>query len=191
MDRVPSTFSSRPEMGPSIAKKLRNSLLLALLFTLAGGSADVPDCCRRQTCSCRVYDLLHGLGNHAAGILTLGKRKPPGQGFQARLHQLLHGSGNHAAGILTMGRRGETDSGQPADRDAPGRASPNFRSVPTGSNSDVQRDFRLYEPLKLLQTDTATQRECLEPLLKLCLTKTATTSAPPDDNGVISYKISE
>ncbi|NXK93423.1 OREX protein, partial [Formicarius rufipectus] len=67
----------------------------------------LPDCCRQKTCSCRVYDLLHGMGNHAAGILTLGKRKSVPLAFQSRLYRLLHGSGNHAAGILTMGKRGE------------------------------------------------------------------------------------
>ncbi|XP_062451417.1 hypocretin neuropeptide precursor [Rhea pennata] len=47
------------------------------------------------------------MGNHAAGILTLGKRKSVPPAFQSRLYRLLHGSGNHAAGILTMGKRGE------------------------------------------------------------------------------------
>ncbi|XP_038610361.1 orexin [Tachyglossus aculeatus] len=65
----------------------------------------LPACCRQRTCSCRLYDLLHGAGNHAAGILTLGKRRPGALAFQDRLQRLLHGAGNHAAGILTMGRR--------------------------------------------------------------------------------------
>ncbi|XP_056367878.1 hypocretin neuropeptide precursor [Oenanthe melanoleuca] len=47
------------------------------------------------------------MGNHAAGILTLGKRKSVPLAFQSRLYRLLHGSGNHAAGILTMGKRGQ------------------------------------------------------------------------------------
>lgn len=47
------------------------------------------------------------MGNHAAGILTLGKRKSVPPAFQSRLYRLLHSSGNHAAGILTMGKRGE------------------------------------------------------------------------------------
>ncbi|NWW44378.1 OREX protein, partial [Pedionomus torquatus] len=82
-------------------------LLLLLLGSLAAARQSLPECCRQKTCSCRVYDLLHGMGNHAAGILTLGKRKIVPPAFQSRLYRLLHGSGNHAAGILTMGKRGE------------------------------------------------------------------------------------
>ncbi|NXP04849.1 OREX protein, partial [Thinocorus orbignyianus] len=82
-------------------------LLLLLLGSLAVARQSLPECCRQKTCSCRVYDLLHGMGNHAAGILTLGKRKSIPPAFQSRLYRLLHGSGNHAAGILTMGKRGE------------------------------------------------------------------------------------
>ncbi|NXJ69705.1 OREX protein, partial [Rostratula benghalensis] len=82
-------------------------LLLLLLGSLAAARQSPPECCRQKTCSCRVYDLLHGMGNHAAGILTLGKRKSVPPAFQSRLYRLLHGSGNHAAGILTMGKRGE------------------------------------------------------------------------------------
>ncbi|NXN92028.1 OREX protein, partial [Rhinopomastus cyanomelas] len=81
-------------------------LLLLLLCSLAAARQSLPECCRQRTCSCRVYDLLHGMGNHAAGILTLGKRKSVPAAFQSRLYRLLHGSGNHAAGILTMGKRG-------------------------------------------------------------------------------------
>ncbi|NWX21230.1 OREX protein, partial [Aegotheles bennettii] len=101
-------------------------LLLLLLFcSLAAARQNVPECCRQKTCSCRIYDLLHGMGNHAAGILTLGKRKSVPPAFQSRLYRLLHGSGNHAAGILTMGKRGEhlsttchEASGCPAGTDA-------------------------------------------------------------------------
>ncbi|NXB16251.1 OREX protein, partial [Rhagologus leucostigma] len=82
-------------------------LLLLLLCSLAAARQTLPHCCRQKTCSCRVYDLLHGMGNHAAGILTLGKRKSVPLAFQSRLYRLLHGSGNHAAGILTMGKRGQ------------------------------------------------------------------------------------
>ncbi|XP_059686133.1 hypocretin neuropeptide precursor [Gavia stellata] len=82
-------------------------LLLLLLCSLAAARQSLPECCRQKTCSCRIYDLLHGMGNHAAGILTLGKRKSVPPALQSRLYRLLHGSGNHAAGILTMGKRGE------------------------------------------------------------------------------------
>ncbi|NXV77103.1 OREX protein, partial [Atlantisia rogersi] len=82
-------------------------LLLLLLCSLTAARQSLPECCRQKTCSCRVYDLLHGMGNHAAGILTLGKRKSVLPAFQSRLYRLLHSSGNHAAGILTMGKRGE------------------------------------------------------------------------------------
>ncbi|XP_028647092.1 orexin [Erpetoichthys calabaricus] len=92
------------------AKKLHSSLLFLLLAILLCNCQPVPDCCRHKTCSCRIYDLLHGTGNHAVGILTLGKRKTSSQAYQSRLYQLLHGSGNHAAGILTMGRREEEES---------------------------------------------------------------------------------
>lgn len=68
----------------------------------------MPDCCRQKRCSCPVFELLpHGVGNHAAGILTFGKRSSAAANktFQSRLYRLLHGSNNQAAGILTMGKR--------------------------------------------------------------------------------------
>ncbi|XP_021136718.2 hypocretin neuropeptide precursor [Columba livia] len=100
-------------------------LLLLLLCSAAAARQSLPECCRQKTCSCRIYDLLYGMGNHAAGILTLGKRKSVPPAFQSRLYRLLHSSGNHAAGILTMGKRGERPgtichgaSGCPVDTDA-------------------------------------------------------------------------
>ncbi|NWZ08218.1 OREX protein, partial [Agelaius phoeniceus] len=98
-------------------------LLLLLLCSLAAARQNLPHCCRQKTCSCRVYDLLHGMGNHAAGILTLGKRKSVPLAFQSRLYRLLHGSGNHAAGILTMGKRGQHS----------GTACPDVLGCPAGT----------------------------------------------------------
>ncbi|XP_039203159.1 orexin [Crotalus tigris] len=82
-------------------------LLLLLLCSFARAKQAVPDCCQQKSCSCRIFDLLHGMGNHAAGILTIGKRgsTTTTKGFQSRLYRLLHGSENQAAGILTMGKR--------------------------------------------------------------------------------------
>ncbi|XP_003504690.1 orexin [Cricetulus griseus] len=80
-------------------------LLPPALLSLGVDAQPLPDCCRQKTCSCRLYELLHGAGNHAAGILTLGKRRPGPPGLQGRLQRLLQANGNHAAGILTMGRR--------------------------------------------------------------------------------------
>uniref|UniRef100_A0A8C9PNE9 Hypocretin neuropeptide precursor n=1 Tax=Spermophilus dauricus TaxID=99837 RepID=A0A8C9PNE9_SPEDA len=78
------------------------SLVLLLLLPpalLSPGAAaqPLPDCCRQKTCSCRLYELLHGAGNHAAGILTLGKRRPgppglPGRGPRGRRQRLLQAS---------------------------------------------------------------------------------------------------
>uniref|UniRef100_A0A8C5LCG7 Hypocretin neuropeptide precursor n=1 Tax=Jaculus jaculus TaxID=51337 RepID=A0A8C5LCG7_JACJA len=74
------------------------TLLLLLLLPpalLSPGVAaqPLPDCCRQKTCSCRLYELLHGSGNHAAGILTLGKRRPGSPGLlQGRLQRLLQAS---------------------------------------------------------------------------------------------------
>ncbi|XP_030321943.1 orexin [Calypte anna] len=120
-------------------------LLLLLLFcSLAAARQSLPECCRQKTCSCRVYDLLHGMGNHAAGILTLGKRKSIPSAFQSRLYHLLHSSGNHAAGILTMGKRGED----------PGTAWHQASGCPAGADT---------QPTPTLQgTDTspASPREC-------------------------------
>ncbi|XP_012581488.1 PREDICTED: orexin [Condylura cristata] len=86
------------------------TLLLLLLLPPAllspwAAAQPLPDCCRQKTCSCRLYELLHGAGNHAAGILTLGKRRPGPPGLQGRLQRLLQANGNHAAGILTLGKR--------------------------------------------------------------------------------------
>ncbi|XP_070338277.1 hypocretin neuropeptide precursor isoform X1 [Equus asinus] len=102
------------------------TLLLLLLLPpalLSPGAAaqPLPDCCRQKTCSCRLYELLHGAGNHAAGILTLGKRRPGPPGLHGRLQRLLQASGNHAAGILTMGRRAGVE---PAPRPCTGRRCP-------------------------------------------------------------------
>ncbi|XP_069644419.1 hypocretin neuropeptide precursor [Haliaeetus albicilla] len=100
-------------------------LLLLLLCSLAAARQSLPECCRQKTCSCRIYDLLHGMGNHAAGILTLGKRKSVLPAFQSRLYRLLHSSGNHAAGILTMGKRG----------DHPGSACHDASGCPLGTDA--------------------------------------------------------
>ncbi|CAM9792896.1 unnamed protein product [Bubo scandiacus] len=107
-------------------------LLLLLLCSLAAARQSLPECCRQKTCSCRIYDLLHGMGNHAAGILTLGKRKSVPQAFQSRLYRLLHGSGNHAAGILTMGKRGEH----------PGTACPDAAGCPAGTGAQPTPGLR-------------------------------------------------
>ncbi|XP_063281477.1 hypocretin neuropeptide precursor [Pelobates fuscus] len=94
----------------SLSNKVQKTcclLVLVILFSLALTSHSTPDCCLQKTCSCRIYDLLHGSGNHAAGILTLGKRKSNSLNMQTRLQRLLQGSGNQAAGILTMGKRSQ------------------------------------------------------------------------------------
>ncbi|XP_062483697.1 hypocretin neuropeptide precursor [Pezoporus occidentalis] len=67
------------------------------------------------------------MGNHAAGILTLGKRKSGPPAFQSRLYRLLHSSGNHAAGILTMGKRGER----------PGTTCHDASGCPMGAGTDT------------------------------------------------------
>uniref|UniRef100_A0A7N9D1X6 Orexin n=1 Tax=Macaca fascicularis TaxID=9541 RepID=A0A7N9D1X6_MACFA len=115
-------------------------LLLLLLLPPAllspGAAAQPPDCCRQKTCSCRLYELLHGAGNHAAGILTLGKRRSGPPGLQGRLQRLLQASGNHAAGILTMGRRAGVE---PAPRPCLGRHCPAAAatSVAPGGQSGI------------------------------------------------------
>ncbi|XP_042329568.1 orexin [Sceloporus undulatus] len=82
-------------------------LLLFFLCSLAVAKQTMPDCCRQKSCPCHIFDLLHGMGNHAAGILTLGKRSSATatKTFQSRLYRLFHDSDNQAAGILTMGKR--------------------------------------------------------------------------------------
>ncbi|KAF1490420.1 Orexin, partial [Megadyptes antipodes antipodes] len=119
-------------------------LLLLLLCSLAAGWQSLPECCRQKTCSCRIYDLLHGMGNHAAGILTLGKRKSVPPAFQSRLYRLLHSSGNHAAGILTMGKRGEH----------PGTACHNALGCPAGT------DAQPIPALRGTDASPASAREC-------------------------------
>ncbi|XP_021496899.1 hypocretin neuropeptide precursor [Meriones unguiculatus] len=96
-------------------------LLPPALLSLGVDAQPLPDCCRQKTCSCRLYELLHGAGNHAAGILTLGKRRPGPPGLQGRLQRLLQANGNHAAGILTMGRRAGAEL---EPRPCPGRRCP-------------------------------------------------------------------
>ncbi|XP_075299554.1 hypocretin neuropeptide precursor [Opisthocomus hoazin] len=114
-------------------------LLLLLLGSLAAARRSPPECCRLRTCSCRLYELLHGPGSHAAGILTLGKRRSGPAAFQSRLYRLLHGPGNHAAGILTVGRRGEPPG--PACRhaaDGPPAAAPPAPRGPEPSPGQCQ-----------------------------------------------------
>ncbi|XP_048373753.1 orexin isoform X2 [Sphaerodactylus townsendi] len=81
--------------------------LLFLLCSFAVAKEAMPNYCHQKSCSCRILELLHGMGNHAAGILTVGKRSDPmpTKAFQDRLYRLLHGSSKQAAGILTMGKR--------------------------------------------------------------------------------------
>nr|ADL41188.1 preproorexin [Leucoraja ocellata] len=109
-------------METTAMKKLDVILMLALLCSLVSASPRVPKCCCQQTCSCKVIDLLRGTGNHAAGILTLGKRKTNAQPLQNRLHHLLHGLENQATGILTMGKREEPQQVSLAE-DSPGTNS--------------------------------------------------------------------
>ncbi|KAJ8414368.1 hypothetical protein AAFF_G00052380 [Aldrovandia affinis] len=98
-------------MESSAAKKILAHLLLVVLLCLSCYCQDMQTCCKQKSCHCCLYELLHGTGNHAAGILTLGKRKSSEQRYQSRLYQLLHASKNQAAGILTMGKRAEPDHG--------------------------------------------------------------------------------
>ncbi|XP_072502620.1 hypocretin neuropeptide precursor [Notamacropus eugenii] len=99
-------------------------LMLPALLPARAAAQPMPNCCRQKTCSCRLYDLLHGAGNHAAGILTLGKRRAGLSGLQGRLQRLLQASGNHAAGILTVGRRaGAGGEPLPNPSGAPGYSS--------------------------------------------------------------------
>ncbi|EDM06064.1 hypocretin, isoform CRA_a, partial [Rattus norvegicus] len=70
-------------------------LLPPALLSLGVDAQPLPDCCRQKTCSCRLYELLHGAGNHAAGILTLGKRRPGPPGLQGRLQRLLQANGTN------------------------------------------------------------------------------------------------
>uniref|UniRef100_A0A8D2P4L6 Hypocretin neuropeptide precursor n=1 Tax=Zosterops lateralis melanops TaxID=1220523 RepID=A0A8D2P4L6_ZOSLA len=57
---------------------------MLLFCSLAAARQSLPHCCRQKTCSCRVYDLLHGMGNHAAGILTLGRWRGHGRSQHSR-----------------------------------------------------------------------------------------------------------
>nr|XP_015214290.1 PREDICTED: uncharacterized protein LOC107078776 [Lepisosteus oculatus] len=51
------------------------ALLLFVLLSLCPPLCQAfPRCCRTRQCHCRLLDLLMGPGNHAAGILTLGRR---------------------------------------------------------------------------------------------------------------------
>ncbi|XP_029102765.1 hypocretin neuropeptide precursor [Scleropages formosus] len=106
----------------SSSKTLLASSLMAVLLCLLCSASQVRHCCRDGgdgTCPCRLYDVLRGRGDHAAGILTLGKRQKPERHVQSRLYQLLQGSRDHTAGILTVGRRAGPGGGG-----SPGSALP-------------------------------------------------------------------
>ncbi|KAL8176025.1 UNVERIFIED_CONTAM: hypothetical protein K2H54_018533 [Gekko kuhli] len=101
-------------------------ILVFFLCSFATARQAVPGCCRQKSCPCHLLELLHGMGNHAAGILTLGKRSDARatKAFQNRLYHLLHGSSNQAAGILTMGKRAaelapQHQEGTPGNQPAP------------------------------------------------------------------------
>ncbi|KAL4617703.1 hypothetical protein GN956_G20722 [Arapaima gigas] len=81
------------------------SCLVAALLCLLGGASPVPPCCHAGSCPCRLYDVLRGRGDHAAGILTLGRRRAAERHALGRLHRLLQGRRDHAVGILTVGKR--------------------------------------------------------------------------------------
>ncbi|XP_078231726.1 hypocretin neuropeptide precursor [Callithrix jacchus] len=107
------------------------SLLLLLLLPTALLSPGVaarllPDCCRQKTCPCRRYELLHRGGNHAGGLLVLGKRRAGPPNLQGQLQHLLQASGKHATGILTLGRRA---GAEPAPRPCPRRRYPAAAAV--------------------------------------------------------------
>uniref|UniRef100_A0A8D2KXZ7 Hypocretin neuropeptide precursor n=1 Tax=Varanus komodoensis TaxID=61221 RepID=A0A8D2KXZ7_VARKO len=116
------------EIPPAI-QRAAVVFLLFLLCSFATAKQVVPDCCRQKSCSCRIFDLLHGMGNHAAGILTVGKRGSTAstKAFQSRLYHLLHSLDNQAAGILTMGRR----ASKPAlEHEKKAQGSPQLMTVP-------------------------------------------------------------
>uniref|UniRef100_A0A3B3R8F2 Hypocretin neuropeptide precursor n=1 Tax=Paramormyrops kingsleyae TaxID=1676925 RepID=A0A3B3R8F2_9TELE len=92
-------------MGPSISKKLAASFLITVLLYFSGEANEIRPCCKDRSCSCRLHDLLLGVGNHGAGILTLGKRKAGQPNFRSHLYRLLHGSRDQSEGILTLGKR--------------------------------------------------------------------------------------
>lgn len=141
-----------------LRQKLPACLFLVLLLYLSCDSHDVRTCCKQKNCQCRLYDLLHGTGNHAAGILTLGKRKSDEQRYQSWLYQLLHASKNQAAGILTMGKRVEPDRG----------LYTHSTLSPQISTPHPHSDLKRCGP----ESDTKTiNSECCGPILNLCLTK--------------------
>ncbi|XP_038635337.1 orexin-like [Scyliorhinus canicula] len=152
------------------------SLILILLCSLAFTTTDIPKCCRRQTCSCEVINLLRGTGSHAAGILTLGKRKTNAP-FQSRLYHLLHGLEKQAGGILTMGKREEPSVILSAGG-IPGEAR-----ICRNVTSLLEKHFSWAGKVDL-QTYTETQlankgldpRECLAQLLKLCFNSSHTVT---------------
>ncbi|XP_005998948.1 orexin [Latimeria chalumnae] len=158
------------EMKTSTAKKLSACLILALLWSFTS-SQSVPECCHQKTCSCRIYNLLHGNGNHAAGILTLGKRKEaPPHAFQSRLYRLLHSPGNHAAGILTMGKRDEPQEGRASQRPAR-RSRCQNAPLPLSkySSLDTTSPFVLCSDPQQTSSVSSTSKDCYGQLLKPCV----------------------
>ncbi|XP_043911385.1 orexin [Protopterus annectens] len=156
-------------MEVSAAKKLISLLALTLLCSITIANQNIPECCYQKTCSCRIYDILRGSGNHAAGILTLGKKKDPSQSFQGRLYRLLHGSGNHAAGILTMGKREELQQDEPAESASEEDLCSNAYKTGYFSSSEIQPGFQKCSQLQILQGNDNLVKQCLQQLLKLCI----------------------
>ncbi|GCC29665.1 hypothetical protein chiPu_2000005 [Chiloscyllium punctatum] len=146
-------------------KRLCAILILVLLYSLAFASPNIPKCCRQQTCSCQVINLLQGAGNHAAGILTLGKRKTSAQPFHSRLYHLLHGLENQATGILTMGKRHEP---QTLSLEEVGRCQNITSLLETYFSWVLNLDIQTYAEIEL-GNKGLNPRECLSQLLKLCM----------------------
>ncbi|KAK6485235.1 orexin-like [Huso huso] len=66
-----------PELLKARTRPLSRLLLVCALLSLSLAlprTHAFPSCCRLRRCHCRLLELLYGPGNHAVGILTMGKR---------------------------------------------------------------------------------------------------------------------
>ncbi|KAJ7313631.1 hypothetical protein JRQ81_005191 [Phrynocephalus forsythii] len=109
-DTRPPVALKTPKLMEIHIMKVRRVVFLFLFFSLcslSGAKPAVPECCRQKSCSCRLFELLRGMGNHATGILTLGKRGSAAatRAFQSQLDRLSHSSGKPAAGILAVAKQ--------------------------------------------------------------------------------------
>ncbi|XP_041116246.1 orexin-like [Polyodon spathula] len=99
-----------PELLKTRTRPLSRLLLVCALLSLSLAlprTHAFPSCCHLRRCHCRLLELLYGPGNHAIGILTMGRRSS-----SSGLQGALRSSGREAQTVeMEPQRTGGNSSG--------------------------------------------------------------------------------